>query len=729
MPIPLEELLARLESRHAQPADVHAWRISAATFAAALLAGLAVGWQWFGMRMVAASIIDPLPTTTTLLAVVALAAASTGPRIPIRVLPWIAGVIEQRRREPSSRVGAAIRASWIDRLFYQRDETLFWAAAAILSAAAGLGLLLTLSAIAIAAAIYDWLLQRFFWTDISLALLEAAGTALLTAPLWVLHSFVATAMMLAAARRIELRRTVTLFLSAWSIGFGLAGMSHDLLADQGLSADRQIMLGLAPLLVLAALLAGVAHMTLPQPQRNSGHPDARPESGDADNRWIRLALPAWAAGLALAGVGWTACQHPQGPALRWIGGPGIVIAAVSLAAGMLLAHRRTQHAVPGGPGCGMAVWAVGVGAGIAGTLAAYTSSSWHVALQLAALALPAGYALDLIQAAWSSREFWRGHALARLAPAILGGLACALIPGRWILLPAIGPVGLIAAGALLMLTFGGLAQIYSDEPASRRVHLRLGMIFASLAGAITVFPDAAKFWGSIAHAGAVLPAHVNAEWLAQNSPRGARRFCLIGADTGASRHPPASWELPRMVSLSFTFPPGSSGITPGSRDRRLDFDNACKALRLVPGEYDLIYQYGPLANSGDRQAGYSLEWLSALARRRAPGGRVLLDVPIADLGAASTRIVAETFETAMGGRCLVSIQQTGNRTVYRFRYDGPEFRAVAPDAAEKWVPVPPSADNARIRVHSLRRDGLTQAQREATAKPSFLLPATRPVAH
>jgi hypothetical protein len=286
--------------------------------------------------------------------------------------------------------------------------------------------------------------------------------------------------------------------------------------------------------------------------------------------------------------------------------------------------------------------------------------------------------------------------------------------GQWLLLPVIGPVGLGAAGALLMLTFGGLAQIYCDEPPSRAGHQRLGLVFASLAAAIAVFPQNVKRWSVLAQEQGAAAVWVDGAWLARHAPPGSRRFCLIGVNDEPASAAPRAWAPPPSVSIERTFPVTRGGWVDGPRDRRVRFDNACRALRLDRGRYELIHQHGPLPSAGRRYAGYSIEWLAALARHRAAGGRVILDVPLSGLSEASVRVIARTFEEALPGPHAWSLERVSGRPALRL-VAGADAEAGA-DAA--WRRLDGEADNEPA-VHSLKRDRLTSTVPPAPGRSAY----------
>jgi len=294
-------------------------------------------------------------------------------------------------------------------------------------------------------------------------------------------------------------------------------------------------------------------------------------------------------------------------------------------------------------------------------------------------------------------------ALAQMAAAVLGGLAIGLSAGQWLALPLLGPVGSLVSGALLLMAVGGLTQVFAQTPSDSARHLRLGLIFASLAAAIAVFPSDVRRWVHTQSAAPALSASsVDTRWLIRQAAPGAKRFCVIGPQT------PGPHDNPALIAVSFLFPPAPGDlILDGSR--RV-FPNACLALRREHGVYDLIYQRGPLPAAGQRHADVSVEWLERLARHRAPGGRIVLDLTLAGLNAGSAATVACTFEQAMREPCSWRVTRTDGQAVLRLCTGNPEQPGES--AVEAWRPVTQLLAGVQaVSIHSLRRDAISRTLR------------------
>jgi hypothetical protein len=290
--------------------------------------------------------------------------------------------------------------------------------------------------------------------------------------------------------------------------------------------------------------------------------------------------------------------------------------------------------------------------------------------------------------------------MAGLTLALLAGLAIGMAGAEWLALPLLGPVGSMAAGALVLLAFGGLVQIFAREASGGSRHLRLALIFASLAAALAVFPSNVRRWSHACAARPAPGAPVEAGWLMSQASGGSQRFCAIGAQRAALLDSPA------LVTFLYTFPP-TPGDAANNGVRRL-FPNACRTMREDRQHYDLIYQLGPLPAAGPRYLGYSVEWLRTLARHRATGGRVVLDVVPAGLNPAAEAVIARTFQRAMNQPCVWLRTQMDGRPVLRLG------TSAGPQDGEGWQPIKTLLEGAGkhpTSIHSMRRDAISRALR------------------
>jgi hypothetical protein len=433
--------------------------------------------------------------------------------------------------------------------------------------------------------------------------------------------------------------------------------------------------------------------------------------------WIWLSLAAWAASSALAGSGWLACQAAGQLASTGLGiGPGTCL--IVLGFGVVLAAIIDGQESPSASGCGNVLWAAGACVGLAAILAALAPSVGTSSLcQLALLTIPLGYALPRIGQAWLARAGSETLGFAQMTTAILAGTACGLILGEWWLEPALGPLGTVTTGALLLMAFGGLIQIHEEEgpPAARRQ--RLGLVFASLAAAIVLFPASAERWGrwarSIPGNG---PASV-APLAGIQEPHRTSPVCVIGLLPGATV-PGLDGHAGQVdwVLSGSALPLGPVSADPSGHIRFLT-GHAFRVATLDRTRYELIYQHGWAAGSGSRFSEYSVEWFSRLADRTAIGGWIVLDVPLAGQTPASAAVIAGTFEHAM--RSDVRWMLVGPSTAPGLRLAGcpgspDQFRN---PLESNWYPVSVlvGSDGRPTALHSLRRDQITPRLRPSDA--------------
>jgi len=224
--------------------------------------------------------------------------------------------------------------------------------------------------------------------------------------------------------------------------------------------------------------------------------------------------------------------------------------------------------------------------------------------------------------------------MAQLISALLAGSAIGLVVGQWWAMPKLGPMGMVTAGALLMLAFGGLMQIYEENRPIRTQRQRLALVFASLAGVILLFPSDARRWArwEREHA-SVEAAGPDLAWLAAGEIGEADKLCVIGIDPRLA----VPWLAAHdghadLFELSDRAWHPAPAWSTGAR-LRISPMPAFRALRLERRRYELIYQRTSSRRPTHRFAEYSAEWFVRLAERTAAGGRILIDVPLAGLTA------------------------------------------------------------------------------------------------
>lgn len=658
IPVPLEELLERMEAEPQPPPSAPRTPAALITGVAALLVGLAAGWQSRGLGMVLGTGLDPLPATGTMLAVLTLLAAAVGPWLPVRVLPALSRAIE-RRREPCDGEQPSLR--WL-RGIRERDEPLLWLSLALAASAAGIVAFATSPLASGAMRIHQVCLEQFFWTNLTLATFEWALAALVSAPLWIVNGLLAIGLVHVAGLRLTLTRSAARVTAGLVLGWSTAGITSGLPFFIRLSGQQHLLLGTLPMFLVAGLAVVLSHRAEQTPD-DAAHPEPdAPELAGKGDRLIRWAMVVCTAGIALSSIGRMACETSAlSAASAYRAGPHVGLLAVGV--GFLTGAWGLRRRRPTTSGCGMSLWFAGVATGgcvMAAAAGPPTQTlSWLVLLLMA----PTGYALAYAQAAWLGRAISRGTALAEMGSAQLGGAAIGLIAGEWVVVPLLGPLGALAVTSLLLMASGGLIQIYSDDRAAGVRHGRLALVFASLAGAILLFPAGARQWSRWAFHRYPSVMRVEPDWLVSQAPEGSRLFCLVGCQ--GPRNPPGAAQLdapPALLVLHYAYAPASAAALADGEWTAAG--NASRHLKTSRTRYDLIYQSGPVFHDWNR-AGYSIEWFGRLAACRASGGRILVDVPLDGLSESAALIIARTFEQAAGLTCRWRFSSAGGKRVLR----------------------------------------------------------------
>ncbi len=671
------------------------------------------------MQTILASAIDPLPATTAMVGAIALLTAALGPWVPERMVLGVARFIRQRSRRAGGPAVDGTGTFWMLRAVRDRDEPLMWLSLSVLAAAAAGISLLTLVLTRTFVGVYEYMLDRFFWTNLTLAGLEWVGVALLIGPLCLVYGVVAATLAPVVGAGTRSQRRPPGVVSGVLVGLGAAWLAHQEWAEWALSGRQEFMAGVLAMFVLAGLSARLSQRA-DRLCRPDGDGEAMaPEVTAGAEALIWLLLVAWGIASVLVGSGWAACRSagtsvptPPSGVFGWC----ILVTAVGMGMASLYARGTRRSA----SGCGMAAWAAGVGAGGAATLTSYyPAATWGSVVQVLMAALPFGYALHYAERAWLARVGSETLGFAQLMSAVLGGLGIGVIAVRWWALPTLGAMGMMTGGALLMLASGGMMQIYEEDRPARIRHLRLALVFASLAGATVLFPADAQRWARLVRQRRQAePTTLGLDWLASEELPPARRVCLIGVDpTAAAQWPGLGKAYVDIIPLV----PGarSSGTTlpAGGRTQVLQV-SAFRMLRLEHLRYDLSYQRGSTSRRMCGFAEYSAEWLARLARRTRPGGRVVIDAPLAGMTARAIAVIAVTFEHAMAAPANWVVVDAGGEP--QFRLTAAPGSAVPAEAEwqGQWSPVEwLLADHPNLRAHSIQRDWITHALRTEEPVP------------
>ncbi len=699
-----------------------------------VLIGLAAGWQWCGLRMILSSAIDPSPDTAVTIGAIALLAAALGPWLPQCVVLRAAGFIEtfKARREQRGHVFVADDRSasfWMIRAIHERDEPLLWLSLSVLASVAGILSLLTLALARMLSSFYGEMLAQFFWTHLTLAVLQWLVIGLVIGASWVINGLVLAALVPVLSAGSDADAYRPRVVSEWDsadsaecrnshhgtptivagvlVGLGAAWLIQRRWAEAGKSGQQIYLLGVLPMFLLAAFTAWrcqCADRTRQTPSVENEPPELT-ESGE---HFIWLLLVVWGAASVLTIAGWLRCAGDGNTSHVGIGGYLLM-----LGIGVTAATFHTRRSARSASGCGMALWAAGVGSAAAATLSASGRAAAASAIfQLAIIALPIGYALHYAERAWMARASRASRGFGQLMTAVLGGAAIGLLLVNGWALPQLGPVGTMTVGSLMMLAFGGFVQIYEQERPLHSRHQRLSLVFASLAAAIAIFPGDVRRWADWERSQLEEPASFELDSGLVHALSSARNVCLIGVEPVAIT--PA---LTRPDKLIHVIPFASrsvwdGGIKASSRKVRIETAGAIRVLQCEHRRQDLIYQRCSGGGAMEHFGEYSLEWFRQLAAHTSPAGALVVDFPLAGSNRETIAVIAATFTQAAPGVVSWTTMGAGDRSFLRLHAG-----ASAPDssfAEYTWSPIESLLNDGTegpAAVHSLNGDALTRAYR------------------
>ena len=684
-------------------------------YAAATLVGLAAGWQWLGTRATMSAVLDPSSATVTMVAAIALLAASVGPRVPAHLALRIALYLKRRAGRAVTIPSEMDTIPWILPLDRQKDEPLLWLSLSVLSSIAGALALMVLPLAGLWAHIHGFMMERFFWTGFMLTGWEWAGAASVIGATWIANGLVTTALAPLASGRTDAPWDVPRIAVGVLAGLGLAwGTDHWL--GLYLSATQQLLLGVLPMFGLS-IMAAVRSQRVQQRPLGTAEPQLSvPEITGRAEEWVWLSLVVWGAATLMAIAGWLNCQDTPNAASGSAGmGRGALgVCVLSIAAGVAVAAIHTRKRRKSASGCGMAMWAAGIGTGIA-TLLIGQAPGIPPLLGCAVIGAPAGYALHYAERAWLARADSESHGFARMVTALPAGGAIGLIVAEYLVLPSLGPMGMIALGALLMLGLGGLVQIFEREPPTHTQYLRLALVFGSLSAAIIVFPISVQRWDSRPLADE--PRRLSILPSSPGQLLHTRRICLLGLGSRTTVEGLAGFDgQVDVLSLEPTGPRRSN--VADTTHIHFPAGSAFRVLRQDRRRYDLIYQRGPELRPSLSRAAYTLEWFSMLAARTTAGGHVIVDIPVAGVDREAIRLISTTFERAAGAPTVWRIIRSEAPPILRLRArpGSPPFSPGEPEG--EWSPaaVLLTGDPARYRPHSLTRDRLGRLLAPSTAE-------------
>jgi len=662
---------------------------------APVLIGLSAGWQWCGLRRLLAAVIDPSQATVTMLTTVAVMGVAFGLQMPSQLAAILLRLVAWRRaRKADTKAEQPAHPAPSDRVVFQLSL-------ASTTVVVGLGCLLALVLMSLFARMHAALTGHFFWTPLTVTAMEWATFALFVGWLWVLDGLAVSVWAVAGDAHAADGRSEPV-VAKLCLGFALAWTLHEMWLVHVLSGTEQLMLAAVPMLAVAVFTSLLpSETTRHLPPRVTGPPHV-PELSTDTGQWIWAGLFTWAIGLAFTLYGWLACQTVASEAgIRPPLDASLVIVLVGLVA-LAASYAHGSNDRPSISGYAFSLWLAGLAAGavvvtLAGSPPESTSAAWAQAILLAA---GFGYALARLEAVWLACASSSAAAVAQIGSALFTGLAVGLIAaGDWVL-PMIGPIGLIVTGALALISLGGFVQIHAHGPQLYRRRQQLAFTFGTLAIAILIFPPSTRTWSAWASAQQYgrSPAVISLEKLvARRWPR----VCLINVPY--STHVKGATDSRRPSDRNANADSSDVPLA-GTIESFADMTDAYRWIRLERRTYELIYQHDPVIFSTDRFAHYAQEWLDRLADHLAPGGRLVVDVPLAGKSVRTARVIGATFERAVGGHCCWTVATLGDRPVLRL-VGGP-LPFVKPDSCRPLNLLVDGSGGSDL-IHSLQRDRIT----------------------
>jgi hypothetical protein len=484
---------------------------------------------------------------------------------------------------------------------------------------------------------YELLLQHFFWTPLTLVLLNAFGLALLMGAAWCVQGLII--VMLTRAHEWGRPDSGEQWSSGGQtlLGFALGSALASGWLAGGMSGHQLYLIGALPLFVMSVVCVGIRRP--PTAASNAVSPLSEAPDQAATDVWLCVAsLLVWAVATVLVVEGLLLGERSTGYRFNSFSWFLLGIGIGSL--GRLRGFRW--------PGVSLSdAGLMLLGCGLAGALAFQLQlwDRWNRAgLALAGVAL--GYGLHRLEQAGLARLGRERIACSQLITAVCAGAAVGLAIAHWWVLPVLGSAGLLILGILIFLGMAGILQIYTQDRPGHVRHSRLGVVFAALAAAILVFPAQVR---EALHRQrlAARPTQDSPEdpWLATLFTQ-SRSTCVLA--------PLYPQELRGVENRRVTFlPTGGTGDMPYP-------GSAMFNLLTSHRRFDLIYQCWPEAGGHFPQ--YSLEWCERLARAAAPEGFVVIDVPHAGLTERALDLIASTVARACGGRVAVApARRSGQR--------------------------------------------------------------------
>jgi hypothetical protein len=418
----------------------------------------------------------------------ALFALAIGVRVPQRFAIWLCAIAWRRfvsRGESSSLSGVLIGPG-------SADSSLQWVVLSVIALLSGVVAALMPVTLALASAVYDWMIAHFLWSSLPLLILQT-----------LIVFFVGLVPFTALGLSISCAHHVTCQFRQWdtrATGWVVIGVGGGMVLSGELvqltnRSDLMLMAAALPALVVSVVCAGSGSLhnkdttsdsdpsPLPLPLWSDHWPSLLRASLVAVGCVGACAIPIWAyaaseaarssfmpaaAMLTSAGAGALVGSRPKRSGLRSIGGFGVACAAagmVTAAAALGLTHEAA------GQGYAILPFACGSAAAIGFTLA---------------------YGHQTLLGRVASRSAVGATILGRL---LVGSALMALVAIPW-MQRTFAPPAALAALAMFLLAMGGVLIGHEPEYSPRTRRMRLLAVLGAIATVIVIAQRPASPWQS-----------------------------------------------------------------------------------------------------------------------------------------------------------------------------------------------------------------------------------------
>lgn len=732
------------------------------------------------------SLFDPLPATTAGVIGVALTAAGIG--------PWLAW--RRPLRKLSSRISTERDSHGGSYPIGDHDSAarFAWLTTGGIAVVTGVLTVAVVLMIPLADAVYRWILTGTLWiAGLRGAfewLLILAGVGAVNAAAGLIAASLSPRFS-DAARPAQSRSVALGIVVGAAVGVAVA--------ERGVlsfgSARHVMLVGAGAWFTISIVCLLMVSASGPAPGRPAREVLSPPESIGGLEPVVIAGLLCWGVAIGLSGsvcarvatyetmVGRSSAASLVTVWLLWL-------CAGEALAGVLKPTRRHSAA-----GCGFALWLSGVAsAGAAGVLATVSPTSSFVlvgtglelrpaAIAVAMVGLFAGLALPYVKRALL--RYGGAHAVtfAEFLSAVLVGAGVGVYAGGAWLIERIGVTTVQCLSGLLCIAVGGVLLLNERSGRSAWRVTRGVAVFGSVVALAALYPrwvqravtrpdglvasmraNAWHFGSSPSDAPPVETYRLASTGEAARSPESSatrdqvstllsvlcfanpgQRACIIGADAG----PLTSWsgagfrELDHWPHDRAQVGPADTRRPAASRDRAglryVRFDGpAIASWRAWRKSYDLIVLLPLAPGTASNSPIWAAESFAHLQRALAPGGRLVVVLPVFDLDAASLSVVATGLAATTRGDAFWRTWPEGARPeqVWLVACNAPVDR--------EWVPTAVAGGWRRIRelvgakgpvpIHTFRtprldlsRSAGIDRQRRLRSLQALIEPSRRPV--